>query len=303
VKTRRVGRVDVYGVEERAWNLIEHGEISLPTGNEVILGSRTAEALSVRVGDAVTLWLELPSSVPRDTLLGQRDNETAEVPLTVAGIAPETSGLSRLSLQANQQLPFTAFVNLSLLQDRLDLSAIEPNRRDREGRPARINTLLANGYWPDIAEKSTTALKSNWTPADLGLRVSVNKNQNLLIIDSTQMILEERLAAGILTTAWDQKLPTEGVHVYLANRLQNAGDETAYSMYSVVAGLDLLRVDDKRFGVWEFLGDKPANLGDRDIIVNEWLAQDLKVGVGDKIRLWYHVDMTLSFRALSSQGG
>ncbi len=288
---RRAGQVTVYGVDARAWGLINHQDAALPTGSEVILGSRTAAALSARVGEAVTLWLELPSSVPRDTLLGQRDNETAEVPLTVAGIAPEASGLSRLSLQANQQLPFTAFVNLSMLQDRLDLSAIKPSRRDPEGRPARINTLLASteDYSPMDVDLLNKSLRREWTPTDLGLRVAVNSNADVVIVDSTQMILEEPLAKAVFDLAKSQDIRTKPVHVYLANWLRNAANESAYSMYSVVAGLDLLQQSGSDFGEWEFLGPRPVLLKPRDVILNEWVAEDLKVQVGETIRLGYHV--------------
>lgn len=287
--SRRAGQVTVYGLDEDGWGLIDHQERALPATNEVILGSRTADALAVKTGDSVTLWLELPTSVPRDTLLGQRDDETAEISLIVAGIAKESSGLSRLSLLANQQLPMTAFVNLTLLQDRLDLSAIRPNRSDPEGRPERINSILASTPKLDDAAKLTQQLQANWTPDDLGLRVSAIEDRRLLVMDSSQMIVEERLAEGILATAAAHQIAAEPVHVYLANWFRNAKEESAYSMYSVIAGLDLLTADEKLFGRWEFVGERPKSLGDRDIILNEWLADDLKVNVGDEIRLGYHV--------------
>ncbi len=282
---RRVGQVNVYGVDERAWELIDHGDHKLPTGDEILLGSQTAEALGGDVRGNVTLWLELPASVPRDTLLGQRDNETAELTLTVAGAAPRRSGLSRLSLQPNQQLPFTAFVNLSTLRDRLDLSAIKPNRRDQTGRPARINTMLAAS---ESANTLNAALKAHWTLADLGLRVVINKELNVLAIDSEQMVLEDPIARAITETANQSGVATLPVQVYLANWLRNAKDESAYSMYSVVAGVDLLAADEQRFGRWEFVGARPQTLGERDIVVNEWLAEDLKVSIGDTIRVGYH---------------
>lgn len=286
---RRAGQVNVYGVDERTWKLIRHGDVTRPSGDEVILGARTAEALAARAGDAVTLWLELPSSVPRDTLLGRRDNETAELTLTVAAVAGESSGLSRLALQANQQLPFTAFVSLATLQDRLDLSAVRPTRRDPEGRPARINTLLATAPLDSGAQSLTDELKSVWKPDDLGLRVVANSARNVLVIDSAQMILEDRLAEGILQAARTKQLATSAAHVYLANRLSNGTDESAYSMYSVIAGLDILSADPRAFGEWEFVGPKPAVLGARDIILNEWLAEDLKVRIGESIHMEYHV--------------
>ena len=285
----RAGQTTIYALDERAWSLIDHGGLAEPTGAEIVLGARTAEALSARVGDRLTLWLELPTSVPRDTLLGQRDNETAEVSVTVTAIASERSGLSRLSLQPNQQLPFTGFVSLAMLQDRLDLSAVKPSRRDPEGRPSRINTLFAASPDPRLATLLTEGLRARWKPADVGLRVTVNDREQLIVVDSTQMILEEPLAQAVQEAAGSLGVTTSGVQVYLANWLRNAKDEAAYSMYSVVAGLDLLGQDPELFGTWEFSGPRPEQLGERDIILNEWLAADLRVQTGDTVRLGYHL--------------
>ena len=190
---RRAGQVSVYGFDQLAWDLVLHEPFAVPTGDQVILGSRTASALDAKVGETITLWLELPSSIPRDTLLGERNEETAELTLKVAGIAPEDSSLSRLSLLASQQLPLTAFVNLATLQDRLDLSAIRPTKRDPEGRLADINTMLAFGYWPETAPNLTNHLQAAWQPADLGLRVFANHDRNLLQVASAD---DSRKPAG-----------------------------------------------------------------------------------------------------------
>ncbi|MBC8117912.1 MAG: ABC transporter permease [Candidatus Saccharimonas sp.] len=141
--TRRAGQVNVYGFDERAWSLIETSGFELPTGNGVVLNARSAEAVGAKVGDEVTLWIELPSAVPRDTLLGKKDNDSQEITLKVSGISPEQSGLSRLGLHPTQALPLNAFVDLHFLQERLGLEEVKPTRRDPIVKAARVNALLA----------------------------------------------------------------------------------------------------------------------------------------------------------------
>ncbi len=153
-KFRRAGKVNVYGFDQRAWPLIETNDIALPAGSHVILNSRAAAAIDAKVGDEVTLWIELPSAIPRDTLLGNKDNDSQEITLKVSAIAPDSSGLGRLGLQPTQSLPLNAFVDLHVLQERLGLEEVRPSRRDPNGRPARVNAMFVN------SESATSSIAS-----------------------------------------------------------------------------------------------------------------------------------------------
>jgi putative ABC transport system permease protein len=96
--SRRAGQVSVYGIDHGVWSLIDVGNVQQPAGTGVVLNTQVAEALHAKVGDQVTLWIEIPSAVPRDTLLGNKDNDSQEITLTVSGIAPADNGLSRFGL-------------------------------------------------------------------------------------------------------------------------------------------------------------------------------------------------------------
>jgi putative ABC transport system permease protein len=312
---RRAGKVNVYGFDERAWTLVETDKISRPTQSGVVLNARAAEAVNARVGDDVTLWVEIPSAVPRDTLMGKKDNDSQEITLTVTAIAPESTGLARLGLQPTQALPLNAFVDLHVLQERLDLDEVKPNKRDPSGRVARVNALFntrdsqvrpgVNGATrvkaqiPTDAETVTQVnmlkdvLQRNWKLSDLNLRLANNKTQGGIVLESEQMILEDKLADAARETAEQMDLATAPVMVYLANKLWNPkvyqpGKRPGYSMYSTVAGLDLLEWEGTPFAGFEFIGDKPTSLGEDDVILNEFLAIDLQAKVGDRINFTYH---------------
>lgn len=320
--SRRAGQVNVYGFSDDAWSLIQTGQVPRPTGTEVVLNAQAAQALNVKAGDTVTLWIELPSAVPRDTLLGRKDHDSQEVVLKVLAVAPEDNGLSRLGLNPTQAMPLNAFVDLHELQDRLSLEEIRPTRRDPARKPSRINALLVAG--PEnltpaasakLNDEYNSILKKTVQLSDLNLRLVHDGALNCELLESEQMILEDKLAAAATRAGDHLKLATSPVMVYLANRLWNpkldAGDllsramkgdtkaqktlkdrpapEPGYSMYSTVAGLDVLSLDQTPFAGFEFVGDKPKSLGVSDVIIDEWLASDLRVTVGDKIRFTYHL--------------
>jgi len=289
-ETRRTGQVNVFGFDNRAWSMIQTQAVP-PSGSSVLLNPLAASTLGVKVGDTVTLWIELPSAVPRDTLLGNKDNDSQEIDLEVAGITSESDGLSRLGFNPTQAMPVNAFVDLALLQERLDLDEVRPTRRDPTQRPARVNALLVSGSTATSFEASrqeaealTKSVSRAWTLEDLSLRIVTPPESKLAIVESEQMILDDTTSTAV------QSLPDpeSPVMVYLANKLWNPRDPSAYSMYSTVAGLDVLNLD-SRFGAFEFVGPKPESLGDNDVIINEWLAADLKLGIGDTLNFKYHL--------------
>lgn len=295
---RRAGQVSIYGVDDRAWKLLNAAQ-PVPVDTGLILNQQAADALAAKVGETVTLWIELPSAIPRDSLLGNKDNDAQEIELTVSAIAPDESGPGRFGLQPNQQLPLNAFVGLKTLQDRLDLAEVRPTKRDPRGAPARVNTLLASTAAVDArldvarasAARLSEALDSVWTPTDLGLRVVVDETLGVLSLESETLILEDRLARAAERAAAKLKLTTSPVMVYLANWLRNADKEKSakhYSMYSTVAGLDVLDLA-APFGPFEFVGPRPAKLAAGEILLNDFLAEDLQVQVGDDVEFGYHI--------------
>ncbi|MCH7987592.1 MAG: ABC transporter permease [Planctomycetes bacterium] len=297
---RRVGKVNVYGLDQRLWQMTDHGTLEVPQDNEVILSSRVGEQLKVVEGDSLTLWIELPATVPRDSLLGRREQTSVEISLVVKAVLEEESGVGRLNLNPNQQLPLNAFVSLKTLQSQLGL--VETRLRDPEQRkfipiPARVNGLFVRGksesqrqgeQAPESAKALTTLLSRHVTLEDLYLRVVSNTKFGYLSLESEQQILENRLAQAGQAAAKSLNLQTSPVFVYLANEIISKNDETAFSRYSIVAGVDF--VDQSPFGPFEFVGEAPGlPLGKNEIVINDWLRDDLKVNLGDEVRLKYHI--------------
>ncbi|QDT95012.1 ABC transporter permease [Gimesia aquarii] len=299
----RVGQVNIFGTDERLWSLLDHEtEMPHPTGDEAILNARVAQQLEASVGDEITLWIELPSAIPRDSLLGEREEQSVEITLTVKEILTETSKAGRLALLPNQQLPLDLFLSLNTLQAALDLDEIKPSRRNPESRPGRVNALFFSSDTEaagrsfealQTAENLDTALKSVLTLEDLNLKIVPNEPFHYLSLESEQMILDPQIEQAGLEAANSLHLDQSPVMVYIANEIshpeqKDENQKLRFSMYSVVAGVDFS--EKAPFGPFVFKGEKPKlPLKENEIVLNQWLADDLKAKVGDSIRMTYHV--------------
>ena len=63
---RRAAAVSIFGLRAADWTLLDVGDVTAPNDGGIVLGFRTATELNAVVGDSVSVWVELPSSIPRD---------------------------------------------------------------------------------------------------------------------------------------------------------------------------------------------------------------------------------------------
>ena len=247
----RVGGVRVYAIDERFASMSEfaYPPDSLPTGDEIVLSHRVASQINAQAGEALTLWIEMPSTIPRESLLGGiADQETQDVPLTVKQVLPETSGVGRFDLNPGQQLPLTVFVSLETLQEAVGLGAERRSKEFPEGRPARVNAAfvadMRDGDGSDAVDAERTRatltdlLDQSLTLDDLNLRLVTNSERGYVSLESEQMILEDAIVAAGREAGSQLGWPMSPSLVYLVNELRNPQHPDAFSMYSIVAGLN-----------------------------------------------------------------
>jgi len=315
----RAGGVQLHGLTDDGWKLIDPRH-SAPTGDRLTLNDRLARQLGVSVGDQVTVQIELPSDIPRDTLLGKKDGNFVEWQAEVGAILPADSGSGRFGLLPNQQLPLNAFASLPAVQEQLGLAAREPTRRDPTRKEARVNALLVSEKraglpqdGPDPLTDLTRLLEQALQPADLNLRVVPQSQEGYLSVESERMILDRQTVQAVERAARETRGKLSPVLVYIANRLRRAPTtpdapeqpDERLSRYSVVAGVEPRIFDSTErppFGPYEFaphsttaasgenpLLDPPTGLpGGKGILINDWLAEDLQVTTGDRVELSWH---------------
>ena len=91
----------------------------------VVLNERLAAQLGVKAGDEVRLRMEKPSAISKDAPLSGAEDAALTLTARVARIVGDAD-FGRFSLASGQVPPFTAFVPLAALQEKLGrlLSAI-----------------------------------------------------------------------------------------------------------------------------------------------------------------------------------
>lgn len=286
----RAAGATLYGCDDRLFQLLNAKGSHPPTATGIVLNSKLAAELRAAPGDDITVWVELPATIPRDSLLGGKEQQSSqELRLKVDGVLSSDVPAGRFSLQPSQQFPKVAFVNLRSLQKALDLEAVESSRRNPQRKPARVNALFVHGpgehgariFQKDRAVEAAQALtkmfRASLTLDDLHLRIVPNKSGRYVSLESERMILEDALVKTAEEVAAKLKMPTSPVLAYLTNEISRVGDDTGkkFSMYSIVAGVPEPSKLAAPFGPVGDEIEKP--LGKDGVLLSEWLAADLGI--------------------------
>ncbi|MHC4749993.1 MAG: ABC transporter permease, partial [Planctomycetota bacterium] len=260
--TRRANRIEVLGIDQQ---FLRIGSGQNPFGDDwsetIILNEPLAEKLNVGPEDEVVLRIEKPGMMPRDVPLTPDSDLSTAFRLKVKAIASE-SEFGRFSLQANQVAPLNVFVPMQWLQEKL-------------GRNELANMLLiAASPKEDITlGTASKAIKKCWQLADAGLELRRLEQRDVLEMRSRRIFIDESLADSAMS-AGDGAV---GILTYFVNELRLGNKTTPYSMVSAIgSSLNANSII-------------PTDMQDNEILINQWLADDLDAKVGDSIELSYFV--------------
>ena len=247
----RSNTTQLIGVTDAFWQLATTAPAT-PAEGEVLLSAPLANRLSAAMGDEVLLRVDRPGTLPRDMPLATDEDRATSLRATVKAIVPEEA-MGGFALRSSPLPPQNAFVARDWLQRRLGLDG-------------RANVLLIGG---DVSpEKAASSLEAGWRLADaeLDLRPLEGadglelRSRRVLIDDAVGRALEDESSARALT--------------YFVNEIRSEHGATPYSMVTALDGKT---------------GLLPVNLGDDEIVINQWLADDLGTRAGDGVELRYFV--------------
>ena len=259
--SRRINRVQVLGVDERFY-AIGPGENpwTSDASAAVVVSEAVAERLSVAMGDEILLRVEKPGLMPRDVPLASDADRTIAFRLTVTAVAGDAA-FGRFDLKANQTAPLNVFVPLAWLGEQIE-------------QPGRANVLLAaGGVEADAADQLQAALEESWTIADADLQLRQIESKQTLELRSRRIFIDQ----GIGSEALKADANAVGILTYFVNELR-VGDRT--TPYSMVTAMEPGR---ERSAVL------PRDMQADEIVINQWLADDLAAQVGDSIDLTYYL--------------
>ncbi len=254
---RRANTVQVLGVDGRFGGMGGQADLfgSL-TGDEVVLNSHLASRLGVGPGDELLLRLEVPDAMPKDAPLALDSESTLARRFRVMSVASDAQ-FGRFNLRADQVAPLTAFLAMPTLSGILD-------------REDRANVLLIGQR--DAAPIDRPALEEAfhriWKLDDAGLELRALAGRPALELTSARIFME----APVSSTALKLQGRAQRILTYLVNEIRFGDRTTPYSFVSAPASSLI-----------------PYGMRDDEIVINTWLADDLKAGAGDVIRLTYFV--------------
>jgi putative ABC transport system permease protein len=248
--TARANQVQITGVDERFWILANEFPAGALSSNVVWLNHRLAKQLRVKPGGTILLRVPRISHLSRDAPLSAEEDSTVALRLEVGKVVSDEE-FGRFSLAASQVPPFNAFVPLRLLQARANATS-------------QANLLLMSGG-PSTIEGHQLALRKVFEPADA--QIQFRQLTNALEVRSPRVFLDDPISRAALG-AHPQARP---VFTYLVNKLSRGTNATPYSMVTASPGLT------------------PDDMRDDEIVITEWLADDLDAKAGDEIAVKYFV--------------
>ncbi len=311
------------------------------TAGSVFFNRALADRLHAVPGDEIVIRIHKPSALSRDAVITPRDDQSVALRLKVDSILRDQAG--NVDFSANQTAPLNAFVNFDELaraagvDHRANLLLYAENgrlaRMPRFGVMPTINWLfkqvarlppnlsvpinrflsplrgdnnvgipvLLSPAAPQIHD-ANEILAENWSLDDAELAVrSIQLAPKLTggepapaftELSTRRIFLEPPVVRAALTNP-AVGVPTTSptpILTYLVNALTRGDQLAPYSMVTA-AGAPYT----------------PADLRDDEIVINDWLAADLKVQPGDPIAVTYYrvdagtqlVERTNTFRVHS----
>lgn len=258
----RVNRLQVIGISPGFWNLTGESARakSVPPGH-VLLNQALATALGVTNGDVIVVRVPKPNALTGDFAVSQKSDASLALRFNVQAIVGQQE-LGDFSLRATPFGAFNAFVNLEELQAKLELNAqanvVLVGRNQPKEEASRYSSYLLS-----VAQSE---LEANWTLADAQLQFHPTTNSHGWELKTPRVFLDAPITrAALVADANAQPILT-----YLATLLHAGTNATPYSMVTA-AGLP-----------WA-----PKDLRDDEIVVSQWLAEDLQVKPSDEIAMSY----------------
>jgi len=280
--TKRANKIEVLGVDDRFFSV---GADRNPFGDDfdegIVLNEPLAARLAVAAGDEVLLRIEQPSLMSRDIPITPDSDLSIAFRLVVKGIAGGAE-FGRFSLKANQIPPLNAYVPMQWLQGKLD-------------RTTQANILLVAGDTNEsiTVERANEAIRKCWQPADAGLELRSLDRQGgsleaggfgdgRLELRSRRIFIDESLSEAAINAA-DNAV---GILTYFVNELR-CGDKSArYSMVTAMGPPFLLSQERTGADSNSFIA---MDIEDDEILINQWLAEDLGADVDDLLELTYFI--------------
>lgn len=282
----RASRVQIVGAHPALANMLG-GELDFADAAEAgaqvifppaIINRSVQQQLGARVGDDLIVAFQRQTAVPRESLFGRRASADVvqQLRLRLHRVV-EDGDLGRFGLQPHQAQPLNIFVPLDDLETALD-------------RQGKVNALLLAQAHSGAGMSSgqlATALDDALTLEDYGL--FLRAGPDVAVLESRRFLIDARSAAAAGRAAVEVRAPHAAVLTYMATAIATHDRSVPYSTVTALDP-DILDQAAGTLGRLELEdGSTAPALSDEEILVNEWVAEDLAVAAGDSVTLSYFI--------------
>ncbi len=251
----KANQVQLLGITDAFWQLAPRPtNVTLaPAASAVAVNDTLSRRLNLAVGDTLIVRFQKPGILAGNAPVAGGESSLQSLRCTVAVIVGDAS-FGRFSLDASQVPPASVFIPIQRLQEIL-------------GQAERANLLLidAVGAVPDLSR----ALASTVRLADYGLALKWIEQAQAFELSSSRIFLDPQLSDAVVAAV----PAAQPVTSYLVNEFRVRDRTTPYSIGTATTR--------------EAAPFLPPDLGAGEIVLNDWLANDLRASVGDEVRLAY----------------
>ncbi|WP_372772442.1 FtsX-like permease family protein [Mangrovibacterium sp.] len=245
----RANHLQVWGVDGSFNQIAGTDSLFSMAENEAILNERLATVLGLKVGEELMLRVNRQSAYPANTPFVSADESTVSFRVKVKAIASaKTCG--NFNLQPAQSAPLNVFVSLKWLNRQMKLED-------------KANLILISDDNTD-ERILTDQIQKHWQLDDLNFDIFTDSADQMVGVRSERVFLENSLANKLQRI--DSSAQT--ILTYFVNRFDANGKLTPYSFVSGLPQADV-------------------PIGANEILINQWLADDLEAKEGDSIQLTY----------------
>ncbi|MEM9445625.1 MAG: ABC transporter permease [Verrucomicrobiota bacterium] len=258
----RVNQAQIMGMEADFWKFAPELIDWKPEGKKVGINQALANQLSVRPGDTIVLRMERPSLISRDAPISGGRDYLESIRLEVDRVL-DAKSFGLFSLNASHLAPYNVFIDQKSLAKTL-------------GFESKANLLLIG----DVEKQGVTlwseALETCFKLQDFALNLK-DLNHGQYELSSDRVFIDTPLQNRLLKVNND----SYGVVTYLVNEIKPLEDHknSLWTPYSMVTAVDPKQV-----------GFLPDDLDNDEVVINQWLADDLDLSIKDKIALRYYVE-------------
>lgn len=250
---RRVNRTQILGVDTKFWEFSNGAGFDIKK-DETVISEELARELQLQIGETILLRIQNADIIPLNAPFTSDEDPSIALRLKVVGIA-SSEQLSGFSLRNQQATIYNIFLDREFLAHKMELSGLS-------------NLILADGKDNITTQKLEEAFKNNWKLEDAALQLRELETEKQIELLSDRVFIDHSIAAKVNGL----NLQKQDILTYFVNSLSVDSKSCPYSF--VTAASD------------ELIG---ASLADNEIIINEWLAQDLDAKIGDSLLLKYFV--------------